>query len=111
VAALAAASGRTWTVRVEHMERVKWYAPRVRHLVADVRCTPATPAPVLAPAPTATPAVGRSRAAVTLRSEGEADNKLEGPALSDGAAVAGMEAAAAVGATSSHHPPPAAGKP
>ena len=37
----AAALGRDWSVRVEHVERVKWYAPRVRHLVADVRCVPA----------------------------------------------------------------------
>ena len=40
VAALAADLGREWAVRVEHVERVKWYAPRVRHLVADVRCVP-----------------------------------------------------------------------
>ena len=24
-----------------HLERVKWYAPRVRHVVADVLATPA----------------------------------------------------------------------
>ena len=41
IAALAAELGREWSVRVEHVERVKWYAPRVRHLVADVRCVPA----------------------------------------------------------------------
>ena len=40
VAALAADLGREWAVRVEHVEKVKWYAPRVRHLVADVRCVP-----------------------------------------------------------------------
>ena len=37
----AAELGREWSVRVEHVERVKWYAPRIRHLVADVRCVPA----------------------------------------------------------------------
>lgn len=41
VAEIAASFGREWSVRVEHVERVKWYAPRVRHLVADVRCVPA----------------------------------------------------------------------
>ena len=41
VADLAAKLGREWSVRVEHVERVKWYAPRVRHVVADVRCVPA----------------------------------------------------------------------
>ena len=41
VSAAAASLGREWSVRVEHVERVKWYAPRVRHLVADVRCVPA----------------------------------------------------------------------
>ena len=35
--ALAAAAGREWRLDVEHVERVKWYAPRVRHVVADVR--------------------------------------------------------------------------
>ena len=35
--ALAAAAGRGWRLDVEHVERVKWYAPRIRHVVADVR--------------------------------------------------------------------------
>ena len=35
---LSEAAGRDWTVSVEHVERVKWYAPRIRHVVADVRC-------------------------------------------------------------------------
>ena len=39
VADLAAKLGREWSVRVEHVERVKWYAPRIRHLVADVGTT------------------------------------------------------------------------
>ena len=29
-----------WTVEVLHVELVKWYAPKIRHVVADVRCTP-----------------------------------------------------------------------
>lgn len=35
---LASSEGYGWEVSVEHVERVKWYAPHVRHLVADVRC-------------------------------------------------------------------------
>uniref|UniRef100_A0A1J3EYD8 tRNA wybutosine-synthesizing protein 2/3/4 n=2 Tax=Noccaea caerulescens TaxID=107243 RepID=A0A1J3EYD8_NOCCA len=35
---IAKAEGRSWEVTVEHIEKVKWYAPRIRHLVADVRC-------------------------------------------------------------------------
>lgn len=31
--------GYIWNVTIEHLERVKWYAPHIRHLVADVRCT------------------------------------------------------------------------
>ncbi|KAK7363744.1 hypothetical protein VNO77_05898 [Canavalia gladiata] len=30
--------GYCWEVSIEHVERVKWYAPRIRHVVADVRC-------------------------------------------------------------------------
>lgn len=38
--ALATANGRDdWDVVVEHLERVKWYGPRIRHVVCDVRCT------------------------------------------------------------------------
>lgn len=29
-----------WTVTVRHIERVKWYAPRVRHIVVDVELRP-----------------------------------------------------------------------
>ena len=29
---------RSWTVTVLHIERVKSYAPKIDHLVADVRC-------------------------------------------------------------------------
>ncbi|RZC65651.1 hypothetical protein C5167_009347 [Papaver somniferum] len=31
--------GNHWKVSVQHIERVKWYGPHIRHLVADVRCT------------------------------------------------------------------------
>ena len=36
----AAAAGRRWTLRLVHLERVKWFAPRVRHVVADVLAEP-----------------------------------------------------------------------
>lgn len=35
---IARSEGHSWEVAVEHIERVKWYAPHIRHLVADVRC-------------------------------------------------------------------------
>lgn len=36
----AAANGRDdLEIAVEHLERVKWYGPRIRHVVCDVRCT------------------------------------------------------------------------
>lgn len=38
IAALAKAHGRHWKVSCPHVERVKSYAPKVWHLVADVRC-------------------------------------------------------------------------
>lgn len=31
-------SGLSWNVTVEHVERVKWYGPHIRHLVVDVKC-------------------------------------------------------------------------
>nr|GMC77290.1 tRNA wybutosine-synthesizing protein 2/3/4 [Ipomoea batatas] len=34
---IAQSEGRAWEVSVEHMERVKWYAPHIRHLVVDLR--------------------------------------------------------------------------
>jgi len=37
----AEAAGRQWNLRIMHLERVKWYAPRVRHVVADVLATAA----------------------------------------------------------------------
>ena len=38
LADLARSAGRRWGVVVEHVERVKSYAPHVWHVVADVRC-------------------------------------------------------------------------
>ncbi|KAG5011256.1 hypothetical protein JHK87_019771 [Glycine soja] len=35
---IARSEGYTWEVSIEHVERVKWYAPHIRHVVADVRC-------------------------------------------------------------------------
>ncbi|XP_022926928.1 tRNA wybutosine-synthesizing protein 2/3/4 [Cucurbita moschata] len=35
---IAKSEGHCWDVSVEHTERVKWYAPHIRHLVVDVRC-------------------------------------------------------------------------
>ncbi|KAA8520066.1 hypothetical protein F0562_014322 [Nyssa sinensis] len=32
---IARSEGYCWEVSVEHVERVKWYAPHIRHLVAD----------------------------------------------------------------------------
>ena len=36
---LVAAAGRRWDLRVEHVERVKRYAPRILHVVVDVLAT------------------------------------------------------------------------
>mmetsp|Transcript_23905 Transcript_23905/g.39540 ORF Transcript_23905/g.39540 Transcript_23905/m.39540 type:complete len:373 (-) Transcript_23905:145-1263(-) len=36
--ALATVAGREWMIQIEHIERVKWYAPHIRHVVADVLC-------------------------------------------------------------------------
>ncbi|KAG6419025.1 hypothetical protein SASPL_121233 [Salvia splendens] len=38
ISEISKSQGRLWEVLVEHVERVKWYAPRIRHLVVDVRC-------------------------------------------------------------------------
>ncbi len=38
--ASAPGKGPGWTVRVAHVERVKWYAPCVRHVVVDVLVRP-----------------------------------------------------------------------
>ena len=37
---LSIEDGRDWRLSLEHLERVKWYAPHIRHVVADVRCGP-----------------------------------------------------------------------
>lgn len=51
-------SGRDgqWTIEVLHVELVKWYAPKIRHVVADVRCTPPGVATQQAPEPEQQPA-------------------------------------------------------
>ncbi|XP_038981938.1 tRNA wybutosine-synthesizing protein 2/3/4 isoform X2 [Phoenix dactylifera] len=38
IRSIAQSEGLHWAVSVEHVERVKWYGPHIRHLVADVRC-------------------------------------------------------------------------
>ncbi|KAL3666577.1 hypothetical protein V7S43_008204 [Phytophthora oleae] len=38
--ALAKQHGKHWTITCEHVERVKSYAPKVYHLVADIHCVP-----------------------------------------------------------------------
>ncbi len=40
---LAQAQGRQAVVSAEHLEKVKWFAPRVRHVVLDVRVRPLPP--------------------------------------------------------------------
>lgn len=35
---IAKSEGRCWEVSMVHLERVKWYAPHIRHLVADLKC-------------------------------------------------------------------------
>lgn len=31
--------GREWLIEAHHLEKVKWYSPRVRHVVLDVQCS------------------------------------------------------------------------
>ncbi|MCO5550041.1 hypothetical protein L7F22_003518 [Adiantum nelumboides] len=38
IEALSRNEGHSWNVHAVHVERVKWYAPHVRHLVVDVKC-------------------------------------------------------------------------
>lgn len=38
VSSIAQSEGLQWDVSIQHLERVKWYGPHIRHLVADVRC-------------------------------------------------------------------------
>ncbi|KAL7213528.1 hypothetical protein ACSBR2_016123 [Camellia fascicularis] len=35
---ISRSEGYLWEISIEHVERVKWYAPHIRHLVVDVRC-------------------------------------------------------------------------
>ncbi|KAL5730750.1 hypothetical protein ACHQM5_003542 [Ranunculus cassubicifolius] len=42
---IAKSEGLNWDVSIQHLERVKWYGPRIRHLVADVRCKQTQQAP------------------------------------------------------------------
>ncbi|KAJ0983059.1 hypothetical protein J5N97_011314 [Dioscorea zingiberensis] len=35
---IAKSEGLCWQISVEHLERVKWYGPHIRHLVADLSC-------------------------------------------------------------------------
>jgi len=32
--------GNSWTCTVEHVQKIKWFAPHVRHVRIDVRCNP-----------------------------------------------------------------------
>merc|ERR1711972_923039 len=32
--------GNSWRCTVEHIQRIKWFAPHVRHVRIDVRCNP-----------------------------------------------------------------------
>ncbi|GMF12352.1 unnamed protein product [Phytophthora lilii] len=41
---LAQQCGKHWTITCEHVEKVKSYAPKVYHLVADIHCVPISPA-------------------------------------------------------------------
>lgn len=40
ISQMAKSEGHHWDISLEHLERVKWYAPHIRHVVADVRCSP-----------------------------------------------------------------------
>ncbi len=47
--------GRHWEITLAHTERVKWYAPHIRHVVLDIHCS-ATSAPADPTAARAPPA-------------------------------------------------------
>lgn len=36
---MAQRNARQWSIEVEHVEKVKWYSPHVRHVVVDVLCS------------------------------------------------------------------------
>ncbi|CAM0906040.1 unnamed protein product [Alopecurus aequalis] len=40
ISSIATTHGLSWKVSLEHVERVKWYGPHIRHVVVDVRCQP-----------------------------------------------------------------------
>ncbi len=60
IKALGAAQGKHWHVSCTHVEKVKSYAPRVVHAVADIKCVPAAGAAV---APEASTSVSVASAA------------------------------------------------
>ena len=37
---IAKQQGFSWQFDVRHKERVKWYAPHIRHIVLDIECRP-----------------------------------------------------------------------
>ncbi len=51
LAAEAEAIGRPGLFRVLRLERVKWYAPHIRHAVLDIECLPAASQSGLSPSP------------------------------------------------------------
>ncbi|OAY64172.1 tRNA wybutosine-synthesizing protein 2/3/4 [Ananas comosus] len=38
IQSISESEGLSWDISIEHVERIKWYGPHIRHLVADVRC-------------------------------------------------------------------------
>ncbi|KAK9681561.1 hypothetical protein RND81_10G011000 [Saponaria officinalis] len=38
ISEIAQSEGHCWNVSLVHLERVKWYAPHIRHVVADIIC-------------------------------------------------------------------------
>ncbi|KAL8151209.1 hypothetical protein V2J09_021017 [Rumex salicifolius] len=39
ISQMAKSEGHHWDISLQHLERVKWYAPHIRHVVVDVRCS------------------------------------------------------------------------
>ena len=52
---MAGELGKRVSITLEHLERVKWYAPHIRHVVLDICCS-ATSAPAQPPPEDAQPA-------------------------------------------------------
>ena len=44
LSSMAKGLGRHWEITLDHIQRIKWYAPHIRHVVLDIRCS-ATSAP------------------------------------------------------------------